>query len=113
MSVFSFDPGFLNVIYAKSLVVSLCVSSVEQVPVESYIIPLSQAEVLQEGSDVTLVAWGTQVGDPIHLTASQQVTRTVLSCHLSLDHSPWPQERKVPALISIKCHLKPQRQAAD
>lgn len=36
--------------------------SVEQVPVESYTIPLSQAEVLQEGSDVTLVAWGTQVG---------------------------------------------------
>lgn len=33
----------------------------EQVPVEPYYIPLSQAEVLQEGSDVTLVAWGTQV----------------------------------------------------
>ncbi|XP_077668869.1 2-oxoisovalerate dehydrogenase subunit beta, mitochondrial isoform X2 [Eretmochelys imbricata] len=36
-------------------------SAVEQVPVEPYYIPLSQAEVLQEGSDVTLVAWGTQV----------------------------------------------------
>lgn len=35
--------------------------SVEQVPVEPYNIPLSQAEVLQTGSDVTLVAWGTQV----------------------------------------------------
>jgi len=34
---------------------------VEQVPVEPYNIPLSQAEVLQTGSDVTLVAWGTQV----------------------------------------------------
>lgn len=34
---------------------------VEQVPVEPYNIPLSQAEVIQEGSDVTLVAWGTQV----------------------------------------------------
>ncbi|MEQ2173281.1 hypothetical protein GOODEAATRI_030454, partial [Goodea atripinnis] len=33
----------------------------EQVPVDSYIIPLSQAEILQEGSDVTLVAWGTQI----------------------------------------------------
>lgn len=33
----------------------------EQVPTESYSIPLSQAEILQEGSDVTLVAWGTQV----------------------------------------------------
>lgn len=44
----------------------MCVSSVEQVPVEAYTIPLSQAEVLQEGSDITLVAWGTQVGDAVH-----------------------------------------------
>ncbi|XP_041962638.1 2-oxoisovalerate dehydrogenase subunit beta, mitochondrial [Alosa pseudoharengus] len=36
-------------------------AAVEQVPTEPYTIPLSQAEVLQEGSDVTLVAWGTQV----------------------------------------------------
>lgn len=42
----------------------LCV--VEQVPVEAYTIPLSQAEILQEGSDVTLVAWGTQVGALVH-----------------------------------------------
>ncbi|RMC13320.1 hypothetical protein DUI87_10855 [Hirundo rustica rustica] len=33
----------------------------EQVPIEPYTIPLSQAEVLQTGSDVTMVAWGTQV----------------------------------------------------
>uniref|UniRef100_A0A3P9I895 3-methyl-2-oxobutanoate dehydrogenase (2-methylpropanoyl-transferring) n=1 Tax=Oryzias latipes TaxID=8090 RepID=A0A3P9I895_ORYLA len=36
-------------------------AAVEQVPVESYTIPLSEAEILQEGSDVTLVAWGTQI----------------------------------------------------
>ncbi|KAJ1058453.1 hypothetical protein K5549_008573 [Capra hircus] len=36
-------------------------AAVEQVPVEPYNIPLSQAEVIREGSDVTLVAWGTQV----------------------------------------------------
>ncbi|KPP78382.1 2-oxoisovalerate dehydrogenase subunit beta, mitochondrial-like, partial [Scleropages formosus] len=36
-------------------------AAVEQVPMESYQIPLSQAEVLQEGSDITLLAWGTQV----------------------------------------------------
>ncbi|XP_071954825.1 2-oxoisovalerate dehydrogenase subunit beta, mitochondrial-like isoform X2 [Antedon mediterranea] len=35
--------------------------AVEQVPVGDYEIPLSEAEVLVEGSDVTLVAWGTQV----------------------------------------------------
>lgn len=39
---------------------------VEQVPVEAYTIPLSQADILQEGSDVTLVAWGTQVGALVH-----------------------------------------------
>ncbi|KAJ7341686.1 hypothetical protein JRQ81_006316 [Phrynocephalus forsythii] len=36
-------------------------AAVENVPVEPYYIPLSQAEVLQSGSDVTLVSWGTQV----------------------------------------------------
>lgn len=30
---------------------------------EPYNVPLSQAEVIQEGSDVTLVAWGTQVSN--------------------------------------------------
>lgn len=49
------------------LTLPVCSSAVEQVPVEAYTIPLSQADVLQEGSDVTLVAWGTQVGDPVHV----------------------------------------------
>eukprot|EP00118_Oscarella_pearsei_P021350 m.239064 g.239064 ORF g.239064 m.239064 type:complete len:361 (+) comp40175_c0_seq2:186-1268(+) len=35
--------------------------AVENVPVGDYEIPLSQAEVLQEGSDVTVVGWGNQV----------------------------------------------------
>ncbi|KAJ4920552.1 hypothetical protein JOQ06_023083 [Pogonophryne albipinna] len=39
-------------------------AAVEQVPVEPYTIPLSQADIVQEGSDVTLVAWGTQWGLP-------------------------------------------------
>lgn len=43
------------------LIFPFFIYSVEQVPVEPYTIPLSQAEVLQTGSDVTLVAWGTQV----------------------------------------------------
>lgn len=48
------------------MLLCVCVSSVEQVPMEAYTIPLSQAEILQEGSDVTLVAWGTQVRNPMH-----------------------------------------------
>ncbi|EDV24980.1 uncharacterized protein TRIADDRAFT_25751, partial [Trichoplax adhaerens] len=35
-------------------------SAVEEVPVDDYEIPLSKAEVVMEGSDITLVAWGTQ-----------------------------------------------------
>ncbi|KAL5265516.1 hypothetical protein ACHWQZ_G006288 [Mnemiopsis leidyi] len=33
----------------------------EEVPVTDYTIPLSQAEVLREGSDVTMIGWGTVV----------------------------------------------------
>lgn len=53
-------------LHVKSLHVYFLFFSVEQVPVESYTIPLSQAEIVQEGSDLTLVAWGTQVGDSTH-----------------------------------------------
>lgn len=35
--------------------------AVENVPVKDFEIPLSKAEVLMEGTDVTIVAWGTQV----------------------------------------------------
>jgi 2-oxoisovalerate dehydrogenase E1 component beta subunit len=31
------------------------------VPVKDYTIPLSKAEVLSEGTDLTIVSWGTQV----------------------------------------------------
>jgi len=34
--------------------------AVEQVPVKDYEIPLSKAEVMMEGTDLTIVAWGTQ-----------------------------------------------------
>ncbi|XP_023227704.1 2-oxoisovalerate dehydrogenase subunit beta, mitochondrial-like [Centruroides sculpturatus] len=35
--------------------------AVEQVPVKDYTLPLSKAEILIEGTDVTLVGWGTQI----------------------------------------------------
>lgn len=35
--------------------------AVDQVPVQDYMIPLSKAEVMKTGSDVTLIGWGTQV----------------------------------------------------
>ncbi|KAK2190728.1 hypothetical protein NP493_71g00035 [Ridgeia piscesae] len=36
-------------------------SAVEEVPVGDYVLPLGKAEVIMEGSDVTLLGWGTQV----------------------------------------------------
>lgn len=35
--------------------------AVEEVPVADYELPLSQADVMVPGSDITMVAWGTQV----------------------------------------------------
>jgi len=35
--------------------------AVEEVPIADYELPLSQAEVMVPGSDVTMIAWGTQV----------------------------------------------------
>ncbi|GAA6064903.1 2-oxoisovalerate dehydrogenase subunit beta, mitochondrial isoform X1 [Tachysurus ichikawai] len=36
-------------------------AAVDQVPTDTFLLPLSQAEIVQEGSDLTMVAWGTQV----------------------------------------------------
>uniref|UniRef100_A0A5G2QWA0 3-methyl-2-oxobutanoate dehydrogenase (2-methylpropanoyl-transferring) n=1 Tax=Sus scrofa TaxID=9823 RepID=A0A5G2QWA0_PIG len=56
-------------------------AAVEQVPIEPYTIPLSQAEVIQEGSDVTLVAWGTQV-HVIREVASMAREKLGVSCEV-------------------------------
>lgn len=92
---------------AVSLTLPVCSSAVEQVPVEAYTIPLSQAEVLQEGSDVTLVAWGTQVGDRVHLWRRRAGQSFVMfgSCRA-------PRGRKKPdtfPLIDLEKKNKKQR----
>ncbi|KAM6185460.1 2-oxoisovalerate dehydrogenase subunit beta, mitochondrial [Rhynchocyon petersi] len=58
-----------------------CLEYVEQVPVDPYNIPLSQAEVIQEGSDITLVAWGTQV-HVIREVASMAQEKLGVSCEV-------------------------------
>lgn len=64
--VFVLHPCISTEVRERCYLFCICGFSVDQVPVEAYTIPLSQADVLQEGSDVTLVAWGTQVGDLVH-----------------------------------------------
>ncbi|KAI9845104.1 MAG: hypothetical protein M1837_005108 [Sclerophora amabilis] len=41
-------------------------AAVEQVPIESYTLPLSKAEVLKEGKDITVISYGS----PLYLCAS-------------------------------------------
>uniref|UniRef100_A0A0K0EJZ8 2-oxoisovalerate dehydrogenase subunit beta, mitochondrial n=1 Tax=Strongyloides stercoralis TaxID=6248 RepID=A0A0K0EJZ8_STRER len=36
-------------------------SAVDEVPIEDYTLPLGKAEIVKEGKDVTMVAWGTQL----------------------------------------------------
>ncbi|CAH0553137.1 unnamed protein product [Brassicogethes aeneus] len=36
-------------------------AAVEEVPVGDYQLPLGRADILQEGTDVTLIGWGTQI----------------------------------------------------
>eukprot|EP00039_Didymoeca_costata_P019435 m.337538 g.337538 ORF g.337538 m.337538 type:complete len:391 (+) comp18158_c0_seq1:74-1246(+) len=40
---------------------SLYRGATEMVPVDDYMIPLSEADVMQEGSDITVVGWGSQI----------------------------------------------------
>ncbi|XP_038077964.1 2-oxoisovalerate dehydrogenase subunit beta, mitochondrial-like [Patiria miniata] len=56
-------------------------AAVEQVPVGDYMIPLEEAEVLVEGSDVTLVAWGTQL-HVMHEVARLAQEKLGVSCEV-------------------------------
>jgi len=50
-------------------------SAVEQVPVDDYTLPLGKAEILVEGSDLTLLTWGTPVyhcETALHMLSSPQ-----------------------------------------
>eukprot|EP00475_Leptophrys_vorax_P026403 TRINITY_DN37242_c0_g4_i2.p1 TRINITY_DN37242_c0_g4~~TRINITY_DN37242_c0_g4_i2.p1 ORF type:complete len:449 (-),score=-24.15 TRINITY_DN37242_c0_g4_i2:74-1420(-) len=54
--------------------------AVEEVPVDDYQLPLSQAEVLSEGSDVTLVGWGAQIA--VMRRAAEEAAELGISCEL-------------------------------
>jgi 2-oxoisovalerate dehydrogenase E1 component beta subunit len=52
----------------------------DDVPVGDYMLPLGKAEIVQEGSDVTIVCWGTQVKRS--LEASQLAEDKHISCEV-------------------------------
>eukprot|EP00871_Galdieria_phlegrea_P001346 jgi/Galph1/2211/GphlegSOOS_G877.1 len=55
-------------------------SSFAQVPLEDYQLPLGQAEVVQEGNDITLIGWGGQVH--ILCQAAEQMKALNVSCEV-------------------------------
>ncbi|MFK7161216.1 alpha-ketoacid dehydrogenase subunit beta [Marinospirillum sp. MEB164] len=67
-------------------------AAVGPVPEEDYMHPLGQAEVLREGQDITLVAWGAQVQTIEQ--AADQAAELGISCEVIDLRSllPWDQE---------------------
>ncbi|CAF3458071.1 unnamed protein product [Rotaria sp. Silwood1] len=55
-------------------------SAKEDVPIKEYTIPLSKAQIIHEGSDVTLVSWGTQVH--VLREVAQMAAKENISCEL-------------------------------
>uniref|UniRef100_J3MIW0 3-methyl-2-oxobutanoate dehydrogenase (2-methylpropanoyl-transferring) n=1 Tax=Oryza brachyantha TaxID=4533 RepID=J3MIW0_ORYBR len=66
--------------------------SVEKVPEEDYMLPLSQAEVIRKGSDITLVGWGAQLG--VLEQACEDAAKDGISCELIDLRTliPWDRE---------------------
>ncbi|XP_048594367.1 2-oxoisovalerate dehydrogenase subunit beta 1, mitochondrial isoform X1 [Brassica napus] len=66
--------------------------AVEEVPEHDYMIPLSQAEVIREGNDITLVGWGAQL--TVMEQACLDAEKEGISCEL-IDLKtllPWDKE---------------------
>jgi len=55
-------------------------SAKEDVPIKEFTIPLSKAEIITEGSDITLVSWGTQVH--VLREVAQMAAKENISCEL-------------------------------
>ncbi|KAL8546722.1 hypothetical protein ACS0TY_006445 [Phlomoides rotata] len=66
--------------------------AVEEVPDKDYMLPLSEAEVIREGSDITLIGWGAQLS--IMEQACIDAEKDGISCEL-IDLKtliPWDKE---------------------
>ncbi|XP_066389159.1 2-oxoisovalerate dehydrogenase subunit beta 1, mitochondrial-like isoform X2 [Miscanthus floridulus] len=66
--------------------------AVEEVPEEDYMLPLSEAEVIRKGSDITLIGWGAQLA--VLKEACEDAAKDGVSCEL-IDLKtliPWDKE---------------------
>nr|CAB3452030.1 unnamed protein product [Digitaria exilis] len=66
--------------------------AVEEVPEEDYMLPLSQAEVIRKGSDITLIGWGAQLA--VLKEACEDAAKDGVSCELIDLRTliPWDKE---------------------
>nr|XP_029117723.1 2-oxoisovalerate dehydrogenase subunit beta 1, mitochondrial isoform X7 [Elaeis guineensis] len=66
--------------------------AVEEVPERDYMLPLSQAEVIRQGSDITLVGWGAQLS--VLERACDEAAKDGISCELIDLRTliPWDKE---------------------
>lgn len=66
--------------------------AVEEVPEHDYMLPLSEAEVIREGSDITLVGWGAQLS--VLEQACDAAAKEGVSCELIDLRTliPWDRE---------------------
>jgi 2-oxoisovalerate dehydrogenase E1 component beta subunit len=56
-------------------------SAVEQVPEEDYTIPLGKAQILQQGSDITIISWGSPLYT-IEKAAHQALSELGIKCEV-------------------------------
>uniref|UniRef100_A0A0E0Q4K7 3-methyl-2-oxobutanoate dehydrogenase (2-methylpropanoyl-transferring) n=1 Tax=Oryza rufipogon TaxID=4529 RepID=A0A0E0Q4K7_ORYRU len=66
--------------------------AVEEVPEEDYMLPLSEAEVIRKGSDITLIGWGAQLA--VLEEACEDTAKDGISCELIDLRTliPWDKE---------------------
>ena len=57
-------------------------TTVAQVPTKDYMLPLGKADIMLEGSDVTLIGWGTQV-HVLREVADLAMEKLGISCEVS------------------------------
>lgn len=74
--------------------------AVEEVPIHDYELPLSKAEVVIEGSDVTLLGWGTQV-HVLREVVNMAYEKLGVSCELIDLRTivPWDEETVTKSVI--------------
>lgn len=68
-------------------------AAVEEVPVKDYQLPIGRADILKEGSDVTLIGWGTQV-HVLKEVAELAKTKYQISCEVIdlVSILPWDKD---------------------